>query len=54
MLLTSIQIHIASAQQIGRNSFPIGTSSRYPGANFDQIREMRFKRIVTPFVKRWL
>ncbi len=54
MLLASINIHIERSQQIGRNTFPIGTHTRYPGATPEQVHEMRVKRIITPFVKRWL
>ena len=52
-LACSISIHQQRAWQIGRNTKPVGSASKYPGADRSQVRELRKNRVVVPFVKRF-
>jgi phosphatidylserine/phosphatidylglycerophosphate/cardiolipin synthase-like enzyme len=54
LLLGSIHVHLQRAYQIGRNAHPIGYSTRYPGADRKQLREMRGKRLTAPLIKHIL
>ena len=53
-LQASIDVHRQRAYEIGRDTHPIGYSTRYPGATRKQIKKLRRERIVTPIIKEFL
>jgi len=53
-LQASIDVHRQRAYEIGRNTHPIGYSTRYPGATRKQIKKLQRERIVTPIIKEFL
>jgi phosphatidylserine/phosphatidylglycerophosphate/cardiolipin synthase-like enzyme len=53
-LQSSFDCHLQRAYQIGRNLRPVGYQSKYPGADRQQIRQLRKDRVIAPFIKRFL
>jgi phosphatidylserine/phosphatidylglycerophosphate/cardiolipin synthase-like enzyme len=53
-LFASFSTHLQRAYQIGRNLRPVGYDAKYPGADRQQIRELRRNRVVVPLIKRFL
>ena len=54
MLHASINLHMERSYQIGRNGIPIGYNTKYPGIDRDTLHELRVKRVIAPFAKRFL
>jgi phosphatidylserine/phosphatidylglycerophosphate/cardiolipin synthase-like enzyme len=53
-LFASFCVHLQRAYQIGRNLRPLGYDTKYPGADRDQIRELRRARVIAPLIKKFL
>ncbi len=50
-LLASIDVHLDSAYQIGRNGRPVGYSVKYPGVDRKLVKELRRKRLIAPAIR---
>ena len=53
-LQASIDVHLESCYQIGRNARPIGYNTKYPGVDRELIKEVRRKRIAAPVMRKSL
>jgi cardiolipin synthase C len=50
-LLASINVHLESCLQIGRNGRPVGYCSKYPGLERKEVAKLRRLRVVAPLMR---